>query len=152
MKILYSRLLTVSAPQWPKAQCEGWAAQVEALRQPYEAAVETHRPTEAAATIAEVGYRSAVRDAQARLRAFKRDLQNLGLTEAKTHDIIPDASVAPGAAAAKSPNGSGASGGGPEASSGGRGRLTAGGGKLRITRGAVRREREKTRRAADAPG
>ena len=34
---------------------------------------ETHRPTEAAVTVAEVGYRSAVRDGQARLRAFKRD-------------------------------------------------------------------------------
>jgi hypothetical protein len=46
------------------------------------------------------------------------DLQNLGLTEAQTHEIIPDASATSLGTAPKSPNGSGASGGGPEASSG----------------------------------
>jgi hypothetical protein len=53
MKVLCSRLLAVSAPQWSKEQCQGWAAQIETLRVPYEAAVETHRPTEAAVTIAD---------------------------------------------------------------------------------------------------
>lgn len=118
MKILLSRLSTVSAPQWSKAQCEGWAAQIETLRQPYELAVETHRPTEAAVTIAEVGYRSAVRDAQARLRAFKRDLLNQGLTEPQTHEIIPDASATTPGTPSKAPNVGGADKGGPEASSG----------------------------------
>ncbi len=29
MKVLHSRLLSVSAPQWTKAQCDGWIAQIE---------------------------------------------------------------------------------------------------------------------------
>jgi hypothetical protein len=57
----------------------------------YAAAVEAHRPTEAAAVVAEAAYRSAVRGGHARLRSFKRDLKNLGLTEAQIHEIIPDA-------------------------------------------------------------
>jgi hypothetical protein len=69
-------------------------------------------------TIAEVGYRSAVRDAQARLRAFKRDLLNLGLTEAQIYEIIPDAASAPAMTAPKTPNGSGAGSGDPQPSAG----------------------------------
>jgi hypothetical protein len=46
-----------------------------------------------------------------RLRAFKRDLLNLGLTEAQAHEIIPDATTAPGATAPRSPNGGTADGG-----------------------------------------
>jgi len=94
MRVLHSRLLAASAPQWPKEQCEAWANEIEALRLPYAAAIDAHRPVEAAATVADVGYRSAVRASHARLRAFKRDLQNLGLTEPQIHEIIPDASVA----------------------------------------------------------
>jgi hypothetical protein len=128
MRVLHSRLLAVSAPQWPKQQCEAWANEIEALRQPYAAAIEAHRPTEAAATVAEVGYRSAVRTSHARLRAFKRDLQNLGLTEPQIHEIIPDAALAatppvaptpPGPPTpAPSPNGGGAGSPIPPATSG----------------------------------
>jgi hypothetical protein len=97
MQVLRSRLLSASAPQWPKEKCEAWAAEIDALREPYQAAVDAHRPTDAAATVADVGYRSAVRTGQARLAAFKRDLQNLGLTEPQIHELIPDVSA--GAAA-----------------------------------------------------
>jgi hypothetical protein len=118
MQVLHSRLLAASAPQWPKPQCDSWAAEIESLRQPYQTAVDIHRPVEAAATIAEVGYRSAVRTGQARLRAFKRDLQTLGLTEAQIHEIIPDATGTPQATASKSPNGGGSDGPTPQATSG----------------------------------
>jgi hypothetical protein len=93
MEVLRSRLLSLAVPQCPKEICEGWAAQIESLRQPYQSAVDTHRPTEAAAMVADVGYRSAVRAAQARLAAFKRDLRTLGLTEPQIHEIIPDATA-----------------------------------------------------------
>lgn len=91
MKVLHARILAGSAPQWTEALRQGWAAEIEALRAPYATAVETHRPTEAAATVAEVGYRAAVRAGHARLRSFKRDLKSLGLTETQIHEIIPDA-------------------------------------------------------------
>jgi hypothetical protein len=51
---------------------------------------------EAAANIAEQAYRAAVRTAHSRLGAFKRDLKNLGLTEAQIHEIIPDRPSAKG--------------------------------------------------------
>jgi len=91
MQVLHARILAASAPQWSDAQRQAWAAEIEVLRVPYAAAVEAHRPAEATAVVAEVGYRAAVRGGHARLRTFKRDLKNLGLTEAQIHDIIPDA-------------------------------------------------------------
>jgi len=50
--------------------------------------------------VAEAGFRTAVRSAQARLTSFKRDRKNLGLTEAQIHEIIPDTQTGrrPGAA------------------------------------------------------
>jgi hypothetical protein len=48
---------------------------------------------EAAETVADAGYRAAVRTAHARLVSYKRDLKNLGLTETQIHEIIPDASL-----------------------------------------------------------
>ena len=105
MDILRSRLLAASSPRWSDAQRAGWAAEVEALRVPYEAAVVAHRPTEAAASVAEVGYRAAVRTAQARLRTYKHDLQAQGLSEVHIHEIIPDASVGQAGDGAKKPNG-----------------------------------------------
>jgi hypothetical protein len=93
MQVLRSRILSASVPQWSKEACEGWAAEIDALRAPYQAAVDAHRPTEAPATVAHVGYRTAVRAAHARLSAFKRDLRNLGLSEPQIHEIIPDAST-----------------------------------------------------------
>jgi len=91
MQILHSRILAAGAPQWPDQKRLAWAASIEAARVPYEAAVAAHRPTEASVTIAEAGYRAAVRAGHTRLRAFKRDLKNLGLTETQIHEIIPDA-------------------------------------------------------------
>jgi hypothetical protein len=101
MQVLASRIAASAAPQWSDVLKQGWAAEVEAARTSYAAAVEAHRPTEAAAQVAVSGYRAAVRTGQARLRAFKRDLENLGLSEAQIHEIIPDASgraVSPGPA------------------------------------------------------
>ncbi|MDI3286838.1 hypothetical protein [Polyangium sp. 15x6] len=56
--------------------------------------MKAYRPVEAARVVAEAGYRAAVRGAHTRLKNFKRDLKNLGLTEAQIHEIIPDASAA----------------------------------------------------------
>jgi hypothetical protein len=105
MQILSSRILATSAPQWPQATCAGWAAQIDSLRASYATAVEAHRPTEAAAAVADAAYRSAVRAAHARLQAFKRDLLNLGLTQAQIQDIIPDASAGSSGSAARPPAG-----------------------------------------------
>jgi hypothetical protein len=100
MEVLRSRVLSVSVPQWSKELREGWAAAIETLRAPYQAAVDAHRPAKAAATIAEVAYRAAVHSAQASLRLFKLDLRLLGLTEEQIHEIIPDAKPARAATAA----------------------------------------------------
>jgi len=93
MQILHSGILAASAPQWSGAKKAAWAATIEAARAPYETAVNNHRPTEAALTVAEAGYRAAVRAAHARLRNLKRDLKSLGLSETQIHDIIPDGSA-----------------------------------------------------------
>lgn len=108
MKVLGSRILAGAAPQWTEAMRQGWAAEIEALGVPYHDAVEAHRPAEAAAVVALAGYRAAVRAGHARLTSYKRDLKNLGLTEAQIHEIIPDAG------AGKSPKKGGGTGGGGE--------------------------------------
>ena len=108
MQILRSRILAASAPQWTQPQREGWAAEVDALLAPYAAAVEAHRPTEAAATVAAAGLRAAVRTAQTRLSTFKRDLLSMGMTQAQIHEIIPDASVGGGTSGTSPGNGAGA--------------------------------------------
>jgi hypothetical protein len=102
MQILTSRIETVAAPPgWTPELRKGWVAEVEALRAPLARAVATFAPLEAARTVAEAGYRAAVRSARAQLAKYKRDLQNLGLTEAQIHAIIPDANQRAGAAKAK---------------------------------------------------
>ncbi|MDC0741644.1 hypothetical protein [Polyangium mundeleinium] len=93
MQVLRARIVAADAPQWPEAKRNAWAAAIEAKREAYEAAVKSYRPIEAALVVAEAGYRAAVRGAHARLKNFKRDLKNLGLTEAQIHEIIPDASA-----------------------------------------------------------
>ena len=90
MQVLQARILSASAPQWTQAARQGWASEIEALRLPYAAAVEAHRPAEATETVAEAGYRAAVRSGHTRLVSFKRDLKSLGLTETQIHEIIPD--------------------------------------------------------------
>jgi hypothetical protein len=91
MQILHSRILSASAPQWTESKRMAWATTIEAVRVPYDAAVKAHQPTEAAATVADAGYRAAVRSAHARLKNLKRDLKNLGQSETQIHEIIPDA-------------------------------------------------------------
>lgn len=91
MQVLRSRILASAAPQWTEAKRQAWADEIEAHRVSYAAAVDAYRPMETAATVADVGYRAAVRAGHARLRSFKRDLKNLGLTEVQIHEIIPDA-------------------------------------------------------------
>ncbi|HRI66442.1 MAG TPA: hypothetical protein PK156_19470 [Polyangium sp.] len=93
MQVLQSRILAASAPQWSEPKRTAWAATIAASRTPYQSAIDAHRPTEAAATVAEAGYKASVRTAHARLKSFKRDLKSLGLTEAQIHEIIPDASA-----------------------------------------------------------
>ena len=104
MQILQSRILSSSASRWTEAMRKEWAAQVVALRAPFEAALAAHRPAEAATTVADFSYRSAVRTAHARLRIYKRDLMNIGMTDAQIHEIIPDASATTSGAAARRPN------------------------------------------------
>ncbi len=108
MQILRSRILAASAPQWTQPLREGWAAEIDALLAPYTAAVEAHRPIEASSTVAAAGLRAAIRTAQARLSAFKRDLLSLGLTQSQIHEIIPDASAGSGTSGASPGNGAGA--------------------------------------------
>lgn len=90
MQVLHTRILATSAPQWTQIARQGWAAEIESLRVPYAAAVEAHRPAEAMETVAEAGYRAAVRAGHGRLVSFKRDLKSLGLTETQIHELIPD--------------------------------------------------------------
>jgi hypothetical protein len=90
MQVLETRIRSATAPQWPESLRDKWATAVDAARIPLAAAVEAHRPAEAALTVAEAGFRAAVRAAHAKLVAFKRDLKNLGLTETQIHEIIPD--------------------------------------------------------------
>lgn len=90
MQVLQARILAGAAPRWTQAMRQGWADEIEALRVPYQAAVDAHRPHEAALMVAEAAYRAAVRAGHTRLRSLKRDLKSLGLTEAQIHDIIPD--------------------------------------------------------------
>lgn len=111
MQVLHARILSASAPQWSAAQKAVWAAEIEARRVPYAAAVEALRPVEAAATVADAAFRATVRGAATRLRAYKRDLQNLGLTEAQIHVIIPDAGAGRRKKDDKNEGGGGAGGG-----------------------------------------
>ena len=108
MDILRSRIQAAGSPRWTEAQRTEWAAQIEALRVTYEAAVTAHRPVEAAANVADATYRAAVRTALARLRTFKHDLQALGLAEVQIHEVIPDASAGQPAETSKKTNGAGA--------------------------------------------
>ncbi|MDI3285886.1 hypothetical protein [Polyangium sp. 15x6] len=94
MEVLKARILAAEAPQWPENKRNAWASAIEAKREAYDVAVKAYRPVEAARVVAEAGYRAAVRGAHTRLKNFKRDLKNLGLTEAQIHEIIPDASAA----------------------------------------------------------
>jgi hypothetical protein len=124
MQVLQSRIQSVGASRWTEAMRADWTAQLEALRVPYDAAVAALRPLEAAAMVADVGYRTAVHTAHGGLRAFKRDLQTLGLSDSQIHEIIPDASVANGGASGgKKPSGPGATPGAGAPAPGG----TAGG-------------------------
>ena len=106
MQVLKSRILACAAPALSPAVRAGWAADVEALRVAHDKAVAALLPAEAAAHVTEVGYRMAARAAQPRLRAFKQDLENLGLSKTHIFEIIPDATPATSGNAGKT-NGNG---------------------------------------------
>ena len=89
MQVLVARILSATAPSFTKERKDGWVAQLESRRNAFQEAVDAHRPIEAAATVAHIGYRGAVRTALARLRDFKRDLRSLGLDQAAIGEIIP---------------------------------------------------------------
>lgn len=112
MSLLESRILASPASQWSEEQKKGWAAEIAEVRKPYEQALEKHRPTDAAAFIAKASYRSAVKFGHEGLRAFKRDLLNLGLSKAQIFDIIPDgAPTSASAPKADAPTGDSSPGG-----------------------------------------
>ena len=83
-----------------QAPREDWAIAIDSLLTTYSAAIETHRTVDAAATVAEASFRTAIRTTPARLAAFKRDLLSLGLTQVQVREIIPDASVDRGSSGA----------------------------------------------------
>ena len=103
MQVLRARILSASSPKWTEIARQGWASEIESLRVPYSAAVEAHRPAEAMETVADAGYRAAVRAGHGRLVSFKRDLKSLGLTETQIHELIPDDGAGKSAAKAKTP-------------------------------------------------
>jgi hypothetical protein len=92
MGVLASRILAVAPGIWPAQLRAALAADITTHRESLQRALDAHRPTKAAARIARSVYRAAVQTAHDRLRAFKRDLLSLGMTEAAIHEIIPDAS------------------------------------------------------------
>jgi hypothetical protein len=119
MTLLESRIVACAAPQWGEDQRKAWAASIAEARKTYEAALTVHHSVEAAAFVASASYRSAVKMAHEALRAFKRDLQNLGLSRAQIFDIIPDgtpaAPAAPKATEAVVPGGAGSAAAIPKA-------------------------------------
>ena len=98
MGLLESRTLSCATPQLSQEQKSAWAAAIAAARKSYEEALAKHTPAEGAAFIARASCRSAVKMGHENLRAFKRDLQTLGLSKAQIFEIIPDGT--PGASAA----------------------------------------------------
>lgn len=103
MQVLRARILSASSPKWTEVARQGWASEIESLRVPYSSAVEAHRPAEAMETVADAGYRAAVRAGHGRLVSFKRDLKSLGLTETQIHELIPDDGAGKSATKAKAP-------------------------------------------------
>lgn len=105
MQVLSSRIRTAHAPQMTTEQRDEWVARVDAVRVPLAAAVDAHRPLDAALTVATAARRAAARYGHSKLTAFKRDLKNLGQTEAQIHAIIPDrASTGGGGGGDPTPN------------------------------------------------
>ncbi len=90
--VLASRILAAAPGIWPAQLRETLAADITTRRESLQRALDAHRPTKATARITRSVYRAAVETAHDRLRAFKRDLLSLGMTEAAVHEIIPDAS------------------------------------------------------------
>jgi hypothetical protein len=117
MQLLSARIMSVQSPRWTAEMRTAWTTEIDALRASFEAALAAHRPTEAAAVLAEAGYRTAVLNAHGMLKAFKRDLRTLGMSEAQIHEIIPDAAASPAAGSRKKPGdgdgGNGTTGGNP---------------------------------------
>ncbi|APR77464.1 Hypothetical protein A7982_02811 [Minicystis rosea] len=82
---------------------EGWAKRIEAKAAPQEAIAAKLKAAEAK-RIASTGIARTIADlTQVALVRFKRDLQNLGLTEAQIHEIIPDYEPKPKAPPEKKP-------------------------------------------------
>ena len=71
---------------------KGWIEKLEGLRASSEAAVLAHRPLRAAARVARSSRLAAVAAVQAALMALKREMITQGMSEAKIHEVIPDAS------------------------------------------------------------
>ena len=107
MQVLRSRILSGAAPGLGTAVRAEWAADIETLRTSLDKAVAALLPAEAAASVADAAYRLAARLLQMRLRAFKQDLENLGVSKAHIFEIIPDAGPSTASSSSKPTNGSG---------------------------------------------
>jgi hypothetical protein len=105
MRILASRIRAVVSTRWTADLREEWAKEVDDLRVAYEEALAAHQPADAAETVAEATHRTSALNTHVKLRAFKRDLLTLGLSNAQVHDIIPNG--APAAASTKKQTGTG---------------------------------------------
>jgi hypothetical protein len=95
MQFIISRLTGVSGPPWSDAERAGWAAQIEAARAPYAAALGAAHTAGLANHLAQAAFVGVAKGSLRALVAFKRDLKYLGLSEAQIHAIIPDATPHP---------------------------------------------------------
>jgi hypothetical protein len=93
LEVLVTRLRSTPSDLWPTELRESLVARIEQNRQSLQRVLADHEPVDAAVDVARAAHKAAVRTAHDRLRAFKRDLLSLGLSEAAIHgEIIPDAS------------------------------------------------------------
>ena len=95
MGVFAARIRATETPKWSEAAREAWATEITVSAGALKTVLDAHAPHAAAETVAEAGYRSAIRNGHSKLAMFKRDLLNLGMTEAQAHEIIPDAETRP---------------------------------------------------------
>lgn len=92
MTVLASNIRNTRHPKLAD-QKEAWATRIE---QKAAAQAEAAKPTDAAyaqVTVLSMQRRALANSVQIALTRLKRDLKNIGMTEAQVHEIIPDAPV-----------------------------------------------------------
>jgi hypothetical protein len=100
--VLASNIRGTKHPRLTDRQ-EGWAKRIEDKA---AAQAEAAKPTDAAhalVTVLSMQRRTLADAVQVGLTRLKRDLKNLGMTEAQVHEIIPDVPATSGNAATPTP-------------------------------------------------